>query len=157
MNCYRHHNRSAIAVCKNCGKTACSECCDDTGQGIACCPACTEELQQTYRLKERLKRNFGIGSKLPLPAAVPMYALFALILLGVGIFLSYTRSGIRQNYVPGLCIYKFLYVWMDLHLDGGQKVRNLGWKYWLPNPLLPFIWFRVALPRAHPAIAIEEF
>ena len=64
---------------------------------------------------------------------------------------------IRQNYVPGLCIYKFLYVWMDLHLDGGQKVRNLGWKYWLPNPLLPFIWFRVALPRAHPAIAIEEF
>jgi len=63
----------------------------------------------------------------------------------------------RQNYIPGLCIYKFLYVWMDLHLDGEQKVHNLGWKYWLPNPLLPFIWFRIALPRRHPAVSIEEF
>ncbi len=63
----------------------------------------------------------------------------------------------RPNYVPGLCLYKFLYVWMDLHLDGGKRIRNLAWMYWLPNPLLPFIWFRVALPRAHPEIDIEEY
>jgi uncharacterized protein (DUF427 family) len=63
----------------------------------------------------------------------------------------------RQNFIPGLCIYKFLYVWMDLHLDEGERVRNLGWMYWLPNPLLPFIWFRVAIPRAHPALDVEEF
>jgi len=44
----------------------------------------------------------------------------------------------RVNYVPGLCPYKFLYVWMNLHL-------------------LPFIWFRVALPRAHPDLEIEEY
>ena len=64
---------------------------------------------------------------------------------------------LRVNYLPGLCIYKFLYVWMDLHLDNGQKIRRLAWMYWLPNPLLPFIWFRVALPRSHPAIEIEKF
>ena len=63
----------------------------------------------------------------------------------------------RSNYVPGLCLYKFLYVWMDLELADGARVRNLGWLYWLPNPLLPFIWFRVAVPRAHPAIDIEEY
>jgi uncharacterized protein (DUF427 family) len=63
----------------------------------------------------------------------------------------------RPNYVPGLCLYKFLYVWMDLHLEEGKRVRNLAWMYWLPNPLLPFIWFRVALPRAHPEIEIEEY
>jgi hypothetical protein len=28
--------------------------------------------------------------------------------------------------------------------------------YWLPNPLLPFIWFRVALPGLHPALDIER-
>jgi uncharacterized protein (DUF427 family) len=63
----------------------------------------------------------------------------------------------KINYLPGLCIYKFLYVWLDLHLGPDQRVANLGWIYWLPNPLLPFIWFRVALPRNHPEIEIEEF
>ena len=63
----------------------------------------------------------------------------------------------RQNFIPGLCIYKFLYVWMDLHLENGSRERNLGWMYWLPNPLLPFIWFRVAMPRQHPALDVEEF
>jgi uncharacterized protein (DUF427 family) len=63
----------------------------------------------------------------------------------------------RANFLPGLCFYKFLYVWMDLKLENGGKVRNLAWMYWLPNPLLPFIWFRVALPRMHPAIDIEEY
>ncbi len=63
----------------------------------------------------------------------------------------------RVNYAPGLCIYKFLYVWMDLHLDQGQRVRNLAWMYWLPNPLLPFIWFRLAVLRVHSEIQIEEY
>ena len=45
--------------------------------------------------------------------------------------------GFKPNYIPGLCPYKFLYVWMDLDLENGEKVRNLGWLYWLPNPLFP--------------------
>ena len=71
---------------------------------------------------------------------------------------KYLRTDmIRPNFLPGLCPYKFLYVWMDLHLDEDSRVRNLAWLYWLPNPLLPFIWFRVALPRHHPELDIEEF
>jgi len=66
-------------------------------------------------------------------------------------------DGFRTNFLPGLCVYKFLYVWMDLHVEKGEPVRNLAWMYWLPNPLLPFIWFRVALPRRHPEIEIEEY
>ncbi len=64
---------------------------------------------------------------------------------------------IRANYVPGLCPYIFLYVWMDLRLEEGRRVRNLAWMYWLPNPLLPFIWFRVARPRVHHEIDVEEY
>ena len=63
----------------------------------------------------------------------------------------------RQNFIPGLCIYKFLYVWLDLHLADGRRVRNLGWMYFLPNPLLPFIWFRVAVPAHHQELDIEEY
>jgi uncharacterized protein (DUF427 family) len=58
-------------------------------------------------------------------------------------------KGFKVNYIPGLCIYKFLYVWLDFSWTDG-KSRSLGWLYWLPNPLLPFIWYRVAVPDDHP-------
>jgi uncharacterized protein (DUF427 family) len=63
----------------------------------------------------------------------------------------------KLNYIPGVCPYKFLYVWMDLILEDGSREKNLGWLYWLPNPLLPFIWFRVALPGHNPALTVEKF
>ncbi len=66
-------------------------------------------------------------------------------------------DGFKVNFLPGLCIYKFLYVWMDLNLGENLRVRSLAWMYWLPNPLLPFIWFRVAIPRLHPEIEFEEY
>jgi len=63
----------------------------------------------------------------------------------------------RINFLPGLCVYKFVYVWLDLLLDQNERIRNLGWMYWLPNPLLPFIWFRIALPGTHPEIMVKEY
>ena len=63
-------------------------------------------------------------------------------------------DGFRVNFIPGVCFYKFLYVWLDfLWRDG--KSRNLAWMYWLPNPLFPFIWFRVAVPRHHPDLRVD--
>jgi len=62
----------------------------------------------------------------------------------------------KANFIPGLCPYKLLYVWMDLLLPDGSKEESLGWMYWLPNPLLPFIWFRVALPGNHPSLGVER-
>ena len=68
-----------------------------------------------------------------------------------------TTDKFKPNFIPGFCPYKFLYVWLDLKLEDGAKVRNLGWMYWLPNPLFPFIWYRVGLPREHPELLGEEF
>ncbi|MGY8815213.1 MAG: hypothetical protein ACKVHQ_10955 [Gammaproteobacteria bacterium] len=61
------------------------------------------------------------------------------------------------NYVPGICVYKFLYVWLDFVAVDGMVSKYLGWKYWLPNTLFPFIWFRVAIPAVHSEIIIEEY
>jgi len=63
----------------------------------------------------------------------------------------------RPNYIPGLCPYKGLYVWMDLRLPDEADIRSVGWMYWLPNPVLPFIAFRVGVPRSHPALIVEGF
>jgi uncharacterized protein (DUF427 family) len=63
----------------------------------------------------------------------------------------------KTNYIPGICPYKGLYTWLDFQLPGRTALKSLGWLYWLPNPLLPFIWFRVALPGSYPDLSIEEF
>ncbi|GAB4348695.1 MAG: hypothetical protein Kow0073_01690 [Immundisolibacter sp.] len=57
---------------------------------------------------------------------------------------------------PGLCPYKFFYLWLDWLLPDGQCERALGWRYVLPNPLLPFIAFRVAVPQHHPALEVIQ-
>ena len=61
----------------------------------------------------------------------------------------------RPNWIPGLCLHKFLYVWLDYEMADGGRDRSLGWLYWLPNPLFPFIAFRVAVPGRHPSLHIE--
>ena len=63
----------------------------------------------------------------------------------------------KSNYIPGICPYKGLYVWLDFQLPGRSAVKSLAWLYWLPNPLFPFIWFRVALPGSQSDLLIEEF
>ena len=65
-------------------------------------------------------------------------------------------DGFKINYIPGFCFYKFFYFWMDLYLDDENKVKNLAWMYWLPNPLFPFIWYRVGIPKNHSDIEIRE-
>ncbi|MFQ6674343.1 MAG: hypothetical protein ACE5GH_06120, partial [Fidelibacterota bacterium] len=68
-----------------------------------------------------------------------------------------STAGFRPNYLVGFCSYKFLYVWLDLKLDNGVKFKKLGWLYWVPNPLFPFIWYRIGLPRNHPDLLVEEY
>lgn len=65
-------------------------------------------------------------------------------------------SGFKPNWIPGLCIYKFLYVWLDFVPKAGKKEPALGFLYWLPNPLLPFIAFRPAVPQSSPALRIDD-
>jgi hypothetical protein len=41
---------------------------------------------------------------------------------------KYLRTArFKPNFFPGLCPYKFLYVWLDLALDNGAREKNLGW------------------------------
>lgn len=37
-----------------------------------------------------------------------------------------------------------------------EILMNLAWLYWFPNPLFPFIWFRIVISCDHPDLLIEE-
>jgi uncharacterized protein (DUF427 family) len=65
-------------------------------------------------------------------------------------------TGLKPKWVPGLCVYKFLYVWLDLRLPDGTREPFVGWMYWLPNPLFPFIAFRPAVRQSSPALLVQE-
>lgn len=58
--------------------------------------------------------------------------------------------------IPGFCPYKFLYFWYHFRPENADGTKMLGWKYWLPNPIFPFIAFRIAVPMRHPDIHISE-
>ena len=71
---------------------------------------------------------------------------------------KYLRTdAFSMNYLPGICLYKFLYVWLDFRPPNGDVHKNLGWMYWLPNPLFPFIWYRVGLPGDHPKLTVKKY
>ena len=93
MQCYKHREESAIAICSNCGKAACPDCCEDTGHGIACSSGCAGELSDADELNKRLKQAYGLGPKTPIPASVSTYFFFGLILSIVGVYLTVTRPG----------------------------------------------------------------
>ena len=63
-------------------------------------------------------------------------------------------NDLHRSGIPGFCFYKFLYVWLDLHA-AKRVYRQVGWKYVMPNPLLPFIWFRVAVAKDSQDLWIE--
>lgn len=64
-------------------------------------------------------------------------------------------QGFRMSWIPGFCIYKFFYVWLDFVDRDGRRDRMLGWRYILPNPLFFFIAFRVAVPQHAPGINVR--
>lgn len=57
--------------------------------------------------------------------------------------------------IPGLCPYKFIYLWVDILIEGHPNARFIAWKYIIPNPLFPFIWYRTAIYGNHPDIEIK--
>jgi hypothetical protein len=63
----------------------------------------------------------------------------------------------KLTLLPGFCVYKFVYLWMNLQLDGQAPISLLAWKYVIPNPLFPFIWYRVGIYGGHPEIEVREF
>ena len=64
-------------------------------------------------------------------------------------------NGFSSNWIPGFCIYKFLYVWLDFVPRDGGTEKLAAWLYWLPNPVFFFTAFRVGIPQSSAMFEIE--
>ncbi len=45
MNCFKHNDRSAVGLCKSCGKGLCSDCATELVNGLACKGECESRVQ----------------------------------------------------------------------------------------------------------------
>jgi uncharacterized protein (DUF427 family) len=70
---------------------------------------------------------------------------------------NFRTKGFKMSWTPGICPYKFLYFWYHFKPQKGEASAMIAWKYWLPNPLFPFIAFRMAVPSQHQDLIIEKF
>ena len=87
MNCFYHHERTAVGTCKSCQRGLCPECAVDLERGLACRNRCEEEvagliqlIQNNVRYSEtsvRLLRASRRGGVMGASFAFLLGALFA--------------------------------------------------------------------------------
>jgi hypothetical protein len=93
MYCFAHRNNSALGTCKACNKAVCAECLIDTGNGLACCLQCEQEVKDIHAIVSRSKLIYSIGTKgSALPSGILVYIFFTILFLGWGIFEYITKN-----------------------------------------------------------------
>lgn len=80
MKCFNHHDKDAVAICKNCQKALCDACAIDVGDGIACRNSCEQRVQALNALQRK-------GENAIKRSARSMYGLAAFLFL-IGIVFS---------------------------------------------------------------------
>jgi hypothetical protein len=63
VKCYNHHEKEAVAICKNCHKALCEECASDVANGIACRNSCEERVLALNALQRKGENALKRSSK----------------------------------------------------------------------------------------------
>jgi hypothetical protein len=77
MRCYYHNEIEAVGICNAYNKGICSECAEDTGNGLACKDTCIDEVKAVNEIIE--KKNAYITSvKNPPQSLLGSFSIFYL-------------------------------------------------------------------------------
>ena len=121
MNCFRHEQIVAVAICKNCGRGVCSTCAKTNPNAVACSDACELEITQTAGRARRSYGSFDIarsshrstgviylisGGATILLAFFPTFSDLRIILVPIGVAcviggVGFLRSAQRYGAVVG--------------------------------------------------------
>ncbi|WP_242113029.1 DUF2180 family protein [Luteimonas aquatica] len=64
MQCYQHHDRAAVGVCRGCGKGVCAEgCAEDLGFGLSCSNDCSIRLGHVEALNHKAGAAYSAGRR----------------------------------------------------------------------------------------------
>jgi len=85
MNCFYHaSDRSAVAICTNCGRGLCTDCAAEIPNGTACVNRCETEARAIKEVIERSKTGYQKAASVHSRNAV-LYLLMAVASIGVGL------------------------------------------------------------------------
>jgi hypothetical protein len=82
MNCFYHHDRPAVGICKNCQRGLCPDCAAEVRDGLACGGRCEGKVELLSRLVARSRQALSKAavSYLALGACVCVLAAFLVLL-----------------------------------------------------------------------------
>jgi hypothetical protein len=85
VKCFNHHEREALAICKNCHKALCDDCLSDVGNGIACRNSCEDKVLTLNALQRKGENAIKRSSK-------SLYGLAAFLIATGLVFLVNLRT-----------------------------------------------------------------
>jgi hypothetical protein len=85
VKCYNHHDKEAVAICKNCHKALCDGCAADVENGIACRNSCEERVLALNALQRKGENAIKRSSR-------SFYGLSAFLFLTGVVFLVNFRT-----------------------------------------------------------------
>ena len=90
MKCYNHSERSAVGICKSCGKGICHECVAVLPNGLACKGMCESRVELLNQIIEKNSQTMAVtGLQLKITGLTSI--LFGVVMLVLGV-LHYARG-----------------------------------------------------------------
>ena len=92
MNCFRHHERGAVGICKSCGKGLCSVCAAELPDGLACKGSCEARVDLLNRIITRNSQTLSATRqqvKIAGASAILLGVVYAMF--GVWAYLGYRQ------------------------------------------------------------------
>ncbi len=85
MQCFNHHDRGSVGLCKHCSKALCPDCLTDLGHGLACRDLHEPAVERIHAL---ISRNTQVNQLAPRTwYVVPAFTAFmGLVFAGYGFF-----------------------------------------------------------------------
>lgn len=91
MKCYYHHQKDAVAICKNCNRALCSECAAEVENGIACKGRCEGQVERFNMVMQRNDKSYERVSKTHMSNAL-LFGLFSVVFIALGILMDHSKD-----------------------------------------------------------------